>query len=235
MLYLVSDPHGDLCRFMNLLKHIDFKRNEKMVLLGDVLDRGPDPIGLLKYIRPMIQDGSITMLLGNHELFCIQFLEGRLSSQKWIAFGGKTTYEQVTAMPETEKDDLLSFLKSLPISYKGTSPIFGDFVATHSGILERYLVQKEGTEVYDAEASILKAYEKAPYELLCGCDLHYLPKDAFFDKYIIVGHVPFNSLVESENDQFYKNEVYMDIDAGCGKGSERLGCYVVETGEEIFV
>lgn len=75
MLYLISDIHGELHDFKKLLKKIKFdKEKDNMIIMGDILDRGPDGVALLEYIKPYILDNSMKLLLGNHELFAIMYL-----------------------------------------------------------------------------------------------------------------------------------------------------------------
>ena len=45
--YVMSDLHGEADRFHAMLKKIRFSEDDTMVLLGDVIDRGPDGIALL--------------------------------------------------------------------------------------------------------------------------------------------------------------------------------------------
>ena len=45
--YCVSDIHGDLERFDKLLEKISFSEEDTMYVIGDVVDRGKEPIKLL--------------------------------------------------------------------------------------------------------------------------------------------------------------------------------------------
>lgn len=82
MLYLISDIHGELDNFKQLLKKIKFdKAQDNMIIMGDILDRGSDGVALLEYIKPYILDNSMELLLGNHELFAIMYLNGVLGEK----------------------------------------------------------------------------------------------------------------------------------------------------------
>lgn len=51
MHYVISDIHGQITEFKNLLEKIDFDGiRDKMIIAGDVLDRGNYGIELIKYI-----------------------------------------------------------------------------------------------------------------------------------------------------------------------------------------
>ena len=49
--------------------------------MRDILDRGLDGVALLEYIKPYILDNSMKLLLGNHELFAIMYLNGVLGEK----------------------------------------------------------------------------------------------------------------------------------------------------------
>ncbi len=69
MMYLISDVHGQLDDFKKLLRKIKFNsENDKLIILVDVLDCGPDGILLLDYISPFIRKGVMELIMGNHEL-----------------------------------------------------------------------------------------------------------------------------------------------------------------------
>ena len=110
ILYLISDIHGNYSDFQQILKKIAFdKEKDNLIIMGDVIDRGPDGIKLIEYIKPFLENNSIELLLGNHELFAIYYLKGLLDERTWIAFGGEDTVKEVKQMSALEKNRLLSF------------------------------------------------------------------------------------------------------------------------------
>lgn len=61
---VIGDIHGCLEEFNELLELIEFKRgNDRLVLLGDLVDRGPDPVGVVRLARVL----GAESVLGNHE------------------------------------------------------------------------------------------------------------------------------------------------------------------------
>lgn len=64
MNYVVSDIHGHSKRFESILKQINLKETDTLYILGDVIDRNPDGIRLLRRIMKM---SNVKMVLGNHE------------------------------------------------------------------------------------------------------------------------------------------------------------------------
>ena len=69
--YVMGDIHGEADRFHAMLEKICFSEEDTLILLGDVIDRGPDGIALLLEIMEM---PNVIMLLGNHEYMMLQYL-----------------------------------------------------------------------------------------------------------------------------------------------------------------
>ena len=53
MTYVMSDIHGDYSSFYNMLVKINFSSFDKLFILGDVVDKGPDNLCLLGFISSM--------------------------------------------------------------------------------------------------------------------------------------------------------------------------------------
>ena len=64
MNYICSDIHGEYELFLKLLDKINFSDSDVLYICGDVVEKGPDSIKLLKYI---FDRKNIKMIMGNHE------------------------------------------------------------------------------------------------------------------------------------------------------------------------
>ena len=69
MVYCMSDIHGNYEGYKNLLEKVDFKEEDTLYVLGDVIDRGKQSIKILQdmMIRP-----NVVPIIGNHEYMGIQ-------------------------------------------------------------------------------------------------------------------------------------------------------------------
>lgn len=79
--YVISDIHGMYNKFIELLNKIKLKETDTLYILGDVLDRGPNPIKTLFEIMSM---PNAICMLGNHEdmaLDCLKFLMNDITEQ----------------------------------------------------------------------------------------------------------------------------------------------------------
>ena len=64
MIYVLSDIHGQKQRFESIMKQINLQPEDTLYVLGDVIDRNPDGIKILRKLMAM---PNVKMILGNHE------------------------------------------------------------------------------------------------------------------------------------------------------------------------
>lgn len=72
MIYAMSDIHGQFEQFRNLMEQIRFQKEDTLYILGDVVDRGPEPMKILKY---MMTHSNIIPIIGNHEVMALPNLK----------------------------------------------------------------------------------------------------------------------------------------------------------------
>ena len=237
--WLISDIHGDKKRFdelLNLFVDMDAENN-RLIILGDVLDRGKQSIELMNEVRTLIKErpGRVAMIKGNHELFLEMYVEGTLSESTWrsVPFGGAPTLAALKKMSSEEISDLVSFIKALPIYMEIESPIFGATVLTHSGFDADVLV-KNADGTINTIKSIEKGYANNPFRFLCSGDIHRIPTVGL-DRFVIVGHTPCIFL-EGGSYEIVQRKRYMCIDSG-GAHRDRggkLAMYCVEENMVVY-
>ena len=71
-IYVVSDLHGQNKVFQKGLRVIDFKKEDRLYVIGDVIDRGPDGVELLQCI---MRSENMDLLLGNHEYMMLNSVD----------------------------------------------------------------------------------------------------------------------------------------------------------------
>jgi serine/threonine protein phosphatase 1 len=71
MTYVMSDIHGNQARFEDVMRKINLQPEDTLYILGDVIDRFPDGI---KMIRQFMKMPNVKMLLGNHEHMMLEAL-----------------------------------------------------------------------------------------------------------------------------------------------------------------
>ena len=125
MRYVISDIHGRYDQYLQLLKKINFSLEDDLYILGDVVDRGPEPI---KVLQDIMQRPNVIFILGNHELMMYLILK-RLSAeiteencetqltaeiiagyQLWMQNGGATTAQKFRQLPRAAQQEILDYI-----------------------------------------------------------------------------------------------------------------------------
>ena len=63
-IFVVSDIHGHARAFDRALELAQPGSDDTVFVLGDMVDRGPDPLGVIDMVRAL---PNVRVLMGNHE------------------------------------------------------------------------------------------------------------------------------------------------------------------------
>jgi serine/threonine protein phosphatase 1 len=130
----VGDVHGETALLRDVLTAARYTPGrDKLVLLGDYIDRGPDSLGTLNAVRELVALGAIA-LRGNHEQLMVDVLACRADMNEWLAKGGAAAIRSFAASrPDgswrSVAVEWADFLASLPLLH--TDP---PYVFAHAGI-----------------------------------------------------------------------------------------------------
>lgn len=91
-LIAVGDIHGCDAAFATLLGAIAPQPSDRLILLGDLVDRGPDSRGVIDRILQLRDTCQVDVILGNHEEMMLQVIDGR-APEMWLNFGGVQTLD----------------------------------------------------------------------------------------------------------------------------------------------
>jgi len=130
MTYVMSDIHGDYRRYLQMLELIGFSDEDELYVLGDVIDRGEEP---LKVLLDMSMRPNVFPIMGNHELMMYLFLEAEkmINSRSlnlrvlnyyynkrdhWQYYNyGLDTYNDYMKLPEEKREEIYRFLQTMPV------------------------------------------------------------------------------------------------------------------------
>src|SRR5438132_6399255 len=87
----VGDIHGCLRAFENLLALVDPRPGDRIITLGDYVDRGPDSRGVLDRLLRLRATHELVALRGNHEQMMRDARLGGYDEVAWLGFGGWET------------------------------------------------------------------------------------------------------------------------------------------------
>lgn len=106
-LYAVGDLHGCLDLYRALETRIledgaEIPGPKLIVVLGDVIDRGPDTARIIDHlVSPMPAGWQRLVLRGNHEDMMLKFLAAPEDHYRWLDFGGHQTLLSYGLQPDS--------------------------------------------------------------------------------------------------------------------------------------
>jgi serine/threonine protein phosphatase 1 len=87
----IGDIHGCARALAALLAAVDPAPEDRIVALGDYVDRGPDSRGVLEMLLALHATGRLVALRGNHEQMMLDARRGGEDFRLWLACGGART------------------------------------------------------------------------------------------------------------------------------------------------
>jgi serine/threonine protein phosphatase 1 len=88
---VIGDIHGYSTVFDSLIAAVNLQPEDKLIALGDYIDRGPDSKGVIERLIALHDTGQLVALRGNHEqtMLDLRFISNR--ELQWICDDGNKT------------------------------------------------------------------------------------------------------------------------------------------------
>jgi len=124
MIYLVGDLQGCCSPFERLLQTIDFSPSrDHIYVLGDLVNRGPDSLGVLRRLREL--DNAATCLLGNHDLHLLAVAHGVRKPHRSDTLGA--------ILDAPDRDDWLNWIRQQRLAVHAHG-----WLMVHAGIVPQW-------------------------------------------------------------------------------------------------
>lgn len=191
---VVGDTHGCLDELLDLLQKAELNLpTDRLILLGDYIDRGPQCYELVAYLRGLQQlhgRDKVVLLRGNHEQMAIDHL--KYDDRNWFYNGGAITVRSLAAN-QADMAEVIHFFRSLPLFYTDEH-----FIYVHAGL-------RPGVDLDRQQAQdllwIREEFYRSSYD---------------FGKTVIFGHTP-TSFINGKHAPII-TEGSVALDTGCVYG-----------------
>ena len=201
-LIAIGDIHGCDREFEDLLDKLDLRKDDRVVLLGDLINRGPDSDRVIRLAR----DRATVALLGNHELRLINYRKTDDPSHL-----KKYDYDTMKQLSGKDWD----YIESMPLTYEDKEL---RVVLVHGGFLPDRPWQRQPARVVtriqvvgrDGEPHKRSELPDAPHwsELWQG------------PPFVVYGHTP--------RPEVARTKWTLGIDTGCVLGGSLTACILPE-------
>lgn len=221
---VTSDIHGHLSHLKGVLEAASFCADDLLIIVGDMIEKGPESLGTLRYVMELCEGGNVIALAGNVDMWRLQLIEDiseasatdfynyLLSQRKSY---GSSIFDEMAAecgiLPSSPADVMtvrneiavrfqkeLDFIRNLPTALETQNYIF-----VHGGM---------PIPSFDADMSSLSMYSFLKYD-------NFMATELSFDKYIVVGHWPvclYDGSVARMNPIVSREKRIISLDGGCG-------------------
>jgi predicted phosphodiesterase len=129
-LAVLADIHANLPALQTVTEHLEAWRPDRVIVAGDVVNRGPRPAECLRFVQDRQRDAGWLVVLGNHEEYVISQARPdapRSGPQFEIHRGSYWTYQKL--------DEDVSALEAMPFQISLPAPDGGQVRVTHASML----------------------------------------------------------------------------------------------------
>jgi len=132
---VIGDVHGccdELEELLAKLGYIDGKhpQGRKAIFVGDLVDRGPRVVDVLRLVQKMVASGDAFCVPGNHDFKLARWMRGQKVT---VANGLQQSIDEISLLDDTERASLKRFLDGLVSHYVFDG---GGLVVSHAGLRE---------------------------------------------------------------------------------------------------
>lgn len=137
----IGDIHGCHIALENLLKQLEITSSDTVVVLGDVVDRGPGTKQSIEQLIELQKRCWLIFLQGNHEEMMLDAQEGGRIETAWLRYGGLETLESYGGDYSSIPHSHWRFLKSGQMYWETDSEIF-----VHANLEPRVPLEDQSAE-----------------------------------------------------------------------------------------
>ena len=216
---IIGDIHGCAAEFSALLDKVSPGAADRLILLGDLFDRGPDSREVFRMVQALAEQfgDRFTLLRGNHEDYLLQEKLTVLQRLIWEKVGRKATVDSFRKAGERMEDAAPWLREHCRMFFREDG-----IQCVHAGLMV------DPIEVNDTQTMIH--------------DHGIVLQNRYTGPLTIVGHIALEAPTWFAGDGETAEELaYIEwnplptrgticIDTGCGKGG-RLTAMVIEDGE----
>ena len=156
-LIAIGDLQGCFESLMGLLDQLP--RSASLIFLGDIVNRGPESLKTLRFVKDLCEKKRARIILGNHDLHLLA-----------VAATGKTpsAHDTITDILQSpDREELLGWLASQPLVLNTEEALF-----VHAGIPPQWTLEKTLTLAKEASEKLTGTGWKIALQHMYGNDVY---------------------------------------------------------------
>lgn len=210
---VISDVHGNWHLLERLLEKADYKpKEDRLILLGDMVEKGPDSLGTVRKVMQLCEEGDVLMVMGNCDFIAknvlfsyrLEFLRSILLSRKESLINEMTS--EAGMDPVSKSTDMSDFCQEIRRHYLKELCFLNDLphvIETPDRIYAHAGIEDEETFAEDFRQNMVR--------------LQFGFEDRHFTRPVVTGHMPVSEYcrtIASFNPRFDPKRNIISIDGG---------------------
>ena len=185
--WIIGDIHGYSETFNQLVGKLNLRAKDIVVCLGDLIDKGPDSLQVLKTVE---ESSQIFTIRGNHEemmRLSVSPDHGKMM-KSWLKYGGLITLESFSDDKNLQIElarKWIPFIENMP-----TEIILDKFRLVHAGYDEQIPLESQKNN-----------------QRMWGRTIFEVKRPLDEERQIIVGHTPVQKLSKENKDQIWASDL----------------------------
>ncbi|REJ88625.1 MAG: serine/threonine protein phosphatase [Planctomycetota bacterium] len=108
----IGDIHGCSAALDVLLRELSLTATDTVIVLGDVVDRGPDTKGCIDRLLELKHEARFLHIMGNHEEMMLDAYVGGPWANAWLRYGGQEMLDSYGGSFDAIPEEHLDFIRS---------------------------------------------------------------------------------------------------------------------------
>ena len=235
MTWVMSDIHGCLSEFKELVGELNLTEDDTLYILGDLINHGPDSWGCVEYARSL---PNTVILRGNHEQMILE------ERWLWEQNGGKKAIQEFDRLPPEKQSEIKDWVESLP-KWKVIKVMGKNYILVHAGL--DVSKRQKGERLSSLMECPIRQTGQYGEDHKLWIREEFLLAPALKNYKVIFGHTPTKTIPTwrkseiwfgapkfiSKETALYRGDK-IGVDCGCVHGGS-LAAYCIETTEEVYV
>jgi serine/threonine protein phosphatase 1 len=183
--YVIGDIHGGLRALREVIELAKPTKDDTIIFLGDYVDGWSESAQVIDYLMELEKLHNTIFILGNHDVYCLDWLKTGNGNATWLKHGGVATIKSYLNIDEEKKLEHINFYERLKNYYvDGNNNLF-----IHAGFTSMHGPEQE------FYASMYN-WDRTLWEMAITMDKHIKKDSKLFPKRLLlyneiyIGHTP---------------------------------------------
>lgn len=192
--YIIADIHGNYDGFKNILKEVDYDMEmgtDSLIILGDIVDGGRKTRQCINFALSL---PNMTFVVGNHDIWALDWMKGGPELPIWVHQGGYATMESYDYNRKKVPQSHIDMIEKAPYYL-----IKDDVIFVHGGFNPLVPIQNNKPEFLVWDRTLIKYAKENPVN--------------GYSK-VFVGHTSTQLYEKKTVPQFFNNLIMCDTGGG---------------------